>query len=123
MSSSGGTPVIRTESANDPLTVELHSRRLIGYPVTNAELEMLASGGGSLNAGFFGTCIGAGISLVSTLVSAKLSDRLFAVYVASTLVAFAGTVLFGVRTVFDRLRAKRLLTEIRENPSRLHAAG
>ena len=75
-----------------------HIRDIHTYPVTDSEIDDLCSGYMSVDFGFFTLSIGVFISFIVTLVTTQMSDRVFATFVAITVIAFVGIIVFGIKT-------------------------
>jgi hypothetical protein len=87
--------------SNPGVNVTFTSRNFKMCYVEESELEGLASIG-ELNVAFLGICIGAFIALAIVLTTTPIDNpKIFASYVGATIIAFFGTIYFGIKTGKD----------------------
>ena len=91
-----------------------HVRDIHLYQITETELDSLKSNFDSLSLGFCSMCLGALIGFLVPLVTAPLSDKMFAVFVSLTVVLLLLTVFFGAKWLSDRKAAKKRIKQIQE---------
>jgi hypothetical protein len=110
------SPIVAGGSA--PLTTITYARRnLTMRPITDAEIDALASLGNSIHLTFFGISFGALLSFVIVLTTNDVKDpRWFAAYVAMLGVSILGAAYFGVRSVVDYLSQQNKVKEIKQSP-------
>lgn len=90
-----------------------HMRDIHTYAVTDSEIDELCSEYMSVDFGLCTLFVGILVAFIVALVSTQMSDRVFAVFIAVAITAFALIIVFGIRTHRGRGRVRRRLEEIR----------
>ena len=89
------------------------------YYASESELNDLAKSGNSLNWIFFGLCAGGLLSLMGVLLSTEItSPKMYATFIAVTIVLGLGTLFFGVNGYRDYREIQKTLTRIKSNEPR-----
>jgi hypothetical protein len=102
-------------SVSSSIQVIEHGRDIHMYRITDMELNALKSGQYSLNLSFFSLCIGAFIAFVIALCTATMSDKIFAVFVALTVLVMILAIYFGLKALGERRQLNSHIEQIREN--------
>ena len=99
----------------DPSQVQIieHGRDIHMYRITETEIDELCSEYMSIDFGLFTLCIGVFIAFIIALITAQMSDKVFATFVAIAVVSLLGTIFFGVRTIRLRRKLKRRAEDIK----------
>ena len=101
-----------------PLNVQYARRTLTIYPVSDSELDFVASLSNSIHLTFVGMSFGALLTLAVTLYTVPLSDpKVYAGFVACTALTTILTVYFGIRAVSDYRKACAKLCELKRGKS------
>ena len=85
------------------------------FKITDAEIDELCSEYMSIDFGLFTLCIGICVAFIIALITAQMSDRLFATFIAVAFVSFLGVIFFGFRTLRVRQRVKERAKQIKES--------
>jgi hypothetical protein len=89
-------------SATPSLTIDYAPRRLRMVTLSETELETIASPSASIHFGFFGVAFGAVVSLLITVSTVDIaSPKMFAAFIAGTVLSGLATLYFGVRAILD----------------------
>ncbi len=99
------------------LIIDLVPRRMRMHQVSEGELENLSTGGNSLDQLFFGSSLGAAVTLLVTVFTVPItSPYSHATFIMMTWVAWASTVFFGVRVGMDWRKVSLMMKGYREKP-------
>ena len=102
-----------------PLTVNYAPRRVLMYYASESELNELAKSGNSLNWIFFGLCAGGLLSFASVLLSTDITNpKMYATFIAVTIVLSIGTLFFGVNGFRDYGEIQRTLARLKSTETR-----
>jgi hypothetical protein len=111
------TPIVvanAAESFQNPVTFHYAHRDLTLHFVTEQELDAVASLSNSVHLTFLGVSFGALITLAITLSTVTISDsKVFAAFVACTVLSAASTLYFGIRAWISYREARRKLRELK----------
>ena len=97
--------VIEHETPASPVTVESVPRTIRMYSVSDQELDAFASVYTSLNGVFFGFLSGAAIASLIVVLTADLTDRLFATFIGLLAITAILGAYFGLQAFADHRRA------------------
>lgn len=110
---------IQPESPLNPVTMVFAEREVVVYSIFDNELDSLSSPFNSTNLAFFGIAAGAGVTLLATLLAVDtISDKLFATFVAATIVAGFFAAFFGIQAFRDWRESSKAVTRIKERQGR-----
>jgi uncharacterized protein YacL len=92
-----------------------HGRDIHMFRITDTEIDELCADYMSIDFGLFTLCIGICIAFIISLVTADLSNKVFATFVAIVLASFLGIIFFGLRTLRSRKQLKERAKRIKES--------
>lgn len=103
---------VEVESASSPITVVRVPRVVPFHSLTESGIEALFESGTSLHMAFLGMAAGAFVSVIASLVSANMSDRVLASFIAGLILTGVLVVYFSVRAGLDYRHARRRVRTI-----------
>jgi glucan phosphoethanolaminetransferase (alkaline phosphatase superfamily) len=109
-------PKPNIEPAN-PSQVQIieHGRDIHMFKITDAEIDELCSEYMSIDFGLFTLCIGICVAFIIALITAQMSDKIFATFIAVAFVSLLGVIFFGFRTFRVRQRVEKRAKQIKES--------
>jgi uncharacterized protein YacL len=101
----------------NPADVQIieHGRDIHMFKITEAEIDELCSEYMSIDFGLFTLCIGICVAFIIALITAQMSDKVFATFIAVTFVSFLGVIFFGFRALGLRRQVKERAKRIKES--------
>lgn len=105
----------QVNAAANACTLEWIPRRLAVHPLTNADIDSIASLGNSIHLTFFALCAGFAVSFAIVLLTLAIPDPVkHAEFVAAFGVSGILALYFGVSAAVDYRRAHRRVKEFKE---------
>jgi hypothetical protein len=99
---------------NPPVDFAIIPRKIFFHQIPDGELDTIAASGSSLHLTLFGICIGAFISLLVTVTTAKdLTSAALSAYVSATIITALGSIFFGWRGIAASIVSSKKLTDLR----------